>query len=201
MDFVDLRTAALLLQQLHGGEEEVVQLPPFAGVEVVEEFHQPGIVEALRAEPLAHVCPVLLFDMGVVILVIGPRARDLHGALAVLEVVDQMPVQELAAIITIEAPQQEGQSRLDGDELSQDVGLAFAPDRALLRPAGGEIGRVDGVDELAAHRGAAVRDRIGFQEAGPRLISLVGADRNLVAQQAPRLRGRLPPDHPLALRP
>jgi hypothetical protein len=41
-----------------------------------------GIIEALISEPLADVCPVLLFDMGVIIFVIGTAAGKVDGMIS-----------------------------------------------------------------------------------------------------------------------
>ena len=41
----DFRAAALLVQELDGGQEEVVEQSPLAGVELIEQVHEPWIIE------------------------------------------------------------------------------------------------------------------------------------------------------------
>jgi hypothetical protein len=71
-----------LRDELHGRAEEIMKESPFFGIEVIEERDDSGIIEALIAEPLADVCPVLLFDMGVIIFVISAATGKMDGALS-----------------------------------------------------------------------------------------------------------------------
>ena len=66
-------------EEFHGGAEEVMKESPFLGIEVIEERDDLGIIEALISEPLADMSPVFLFDMGVVIFVIGAASGELDG--------------------------------------------------------------------------------------------------------------------------
>ena len=69
-------------EEFHGGKEEVMKESPFMGIEVIEERDDSGIIEALIPEPLADVCPVLLFDMGVIIFVIGTATSKVDGMIS-----------------------------------------------------------------------------------------------------------------------
>ncbi len=60
------------------------------------------------AEPLTDVGPVFLFDVSVVIFVVGSGASKLHGALSLCKMSEEVIIEELAAIVTIEAEQGEG---------------------------------------------------------------------------------------------
>ena len=71
-----------LRDELHGRAEEIMKESPFFGIEVIEERNDSGIIEALIAEPLADVCPVLLFDMGVIIFVISTATGKMDGTLS-----------------------------------------------------------------------------------------------------------------------
>jgi hypothetical protein len=62
----------------------------------------------LVAEPLTDVGPVFLFNVSVVIFVVGPRASELDGALSLCEMLQEVIVEELGAIVAIEAEQREG---------------------------------------------------------------------------------------------
>ena len=82
MAFNGFGTDPFLRDELHGRAEEVKKESPFFGIEVIEERDDSGIIEALIAEPLADVGPVLLFDMGVIIFVIGTAAGKVDGAIS-----------------------------------------------------------------------------------------------------------------------
>jgi hypothetical protein len=62
---------AALGDQFHAGQEEVLQSAVFAAVEVVDQSHEAAILHAGVAEELAHVRPLFLLDVGVVVLAIG----------------------------------------------------------------------------------------------------------------------------------
>lgn len=159
-----------------------------------------GLLEPLIPEPLPNVRPVLLLDMGIVVLVVGAGTSELDGPPPILEVPDEVPVQELRTVVTIKASQREWQGGLDGLNLGQDIGLPFAPDGPLFGPACGEIGGIEGVDERPGQGHAAVGYSVGFEEPGAGFVPLVGPDRQLVAQEPARLGGgqgmarRLHPD-------
>src|SRR3974390_184471 len=66
------------VQQLSGRKKEVVQRSPPLGVEPVYGLEQPGLFQPSIAQQLARPHPVLLFDMRIVVLVIGARTRHPH---------------------------------------------------------------------------------------------------------------------------
>jgi hypothetical protein len=82
MTFNGFGTNPFLRDELHGRAEEIMKEPPFFGIEVIEERDGPGVIEALVAEPLADVCPVLLFDMGVIIFVISTATSKVDGMIS-----------------------------------------------------------------------------------------------------------------------
>ena len=67
----DLGADALLGLKLGRRQEEVVEEPPFGDVELVKELNQGRPLKALITKPLPDMGPVLLLDMGVVILLVG----------------------------------------------------------------------------------------------------------------------------------
>ena len=77
--------------------------PPLVAIEVIEERDNVRIIESLVTEPLADVGPVFLFDMGIVIFVVGSGARKLDGAFSLCEMFEEVVIEELAAVIGIEA--------------------------------------------------------------------------------------------------
>ncbi len=60
------------------------------------------------AEPLADMGPVFLFDMGVIIFVVSSGASKLDGVFSLCEMFMEVIIEELAAIVAIEAEQGEG---------------------------------------------------------------------------------------------
>ena len=68
-------------------------------------------VVAIPGQQLAHLRPVLLLDVRVVVLLVGPSARELNVLLFAPTL--QMPVDELTAVVRIHAQQREGQHRGD----------------------------------------------------------------------------------------
>ena len=82
MTFNGFGTDPFLRDQLHGRAEEIKKESPLFGIEVIEERDDSGIIEALIAEPLADVGPVLLFDMGVIIFVISTATGKVDGMIS-----------------------------------------------------------------------------------------------------------------------
>jgi hypothetical protein len=61
----------------------------------------------LVAEPLAEVGPGFLFDMGVVIFVVGSASGELDGLFSLGKVSEEGGIEELRSVVTIEAKQGE----------------------------------------------------------------------------------------------
>ena len=77
--FDGFRADSFFCDEFYRGAEEIVKEPPFLGIEVVEGRHDIGIIQAVVSDPLPYVRPVFLFDMGVVIFVVGPASCELDG--------------------------------------------------------------------------------------------------------------------------
>jgi hypothetical protein len=60
---------------------------------------------------------------------------------------EEMIIEELAAIVRIQAEQGEGERSFDVFDLLEDVGFSFSPGGSLFRPAGGNINAVNGLGE------------------------------------------------------
>ena len=88
-------------------------------------------------------------------------------------------IEELGAIVAIEAEQGEGERFFDMFDLFQDVGFSFSPDGSLFGPAGGDIDAVNGIGEHAGEGFAAMGDGVGFEETGAGFVPLVGFDGDL----------------------
>ena len=123
--------------------------------------------------------PVFLFDMGVVIFMIGPASGELDGLFSLGEVFQEGPVEELMAVIAIEAADGEWEVFIDVSDLFQDLGFSLSPDGALFSPSGGDIDEVDGIGIHTGGGGAAMGDGVGFEEARSGFIPLIGFDGDL----------------------
>ena len=77
--------------------EQVHVEPELIGVEVVERRDGLRRLVAVPADELADVGPVLLLDMGVVVLFIGPAPGE--ADLPVMAITVQIMVDELAAVV------------------------------------------------------------------------------------------------------
>ena len=60
-----LTAAFVTAVQLEAGAEVILKLTPFLGVEIIHEWDQLRLFEAIVTEELAHMRPVFLFAMGV----------------------------------------------------------------------------------------------------------------------------------------
>ena len=152
-----------------------------------------GVIEAVITEPLADVGPVFLFDMGVVLIVIGTAAGELDGLFSLGEVAIEVVVEEFGAVVAVEAEERKRERGFDVLDLLEDAGFAFAPYGSLFGPAGGDIDGVDGVSEHAREGVAAVGDGVGFEEARLGFIPLVGFDGDLVTEEGPGFGGGAAP--------
>src|SRR5690606_36704009 len=123
-------------------------------------FHHLGMPDALVAQEGPDVGVVFLLHVRLVVLVVGAGARleDLHLALG--EVGDDMPVEELSSVVGVDALQGEGQGGLDAAEGFADAMLPAVPGHARLGPARGDVGEGHRPSEVAFHRAAAEGDGI-----------------------------------------
>src|SRR6202162_6391211 len=96
-----------LAEQLHRGQEQVLEESQLAAVEGVDRGLRAWGVVAHVAEELADVGSVFLLDVGVVVFLVGPAAGELD--LLGLAVVPEMLVDELRAVVGVDAPQGKGQ--------------------------------------------------------------------------------------------
>jgi hypothetical protein len=105
--------------------------------------------------------------MGVVIFVIGPASGELDGLFSFGKVSLEVIVEELAAIVTIEAENGEREGFFDVFDLFQDPRFTFAPYGTLFGPSGGDIDEVDGIGVHSGGRITTMSDRVGFKKTGP----------------------------------
>lgn len=155
---------------------------PLAGIEVVDERKDGGVVDTVIAEQVPWVGPVFLFYMRVVVFFVRPRSGEKHGAVSVGEIADEMVVEELGAVVTVEGQQWKGQRALNVRHFFEDIGRSFVPHGTAFGPGSMDIGHDKAPGEIARKAVAAVSHGIGFHETGTGDVPVVGADRDLVAK-------------------
>ena len=102
---------ACFLHEFDRREPEVLPQAQ-VGIQRVEGLERRARVIAVIAHQLAHVRPVLLFDVRVVVLLVRPPARELN--LLRLAVPIQRLIDEFAPVIRVDAAQAEGQRPAQG---------------------------------------------------------------------------------------
>ena len=165
------------------GAEEVMKESPLLGIEMIEEGDHPGVIESFIAEPLTDMGPVFLFDMGVIVLVIGSASGEADGTFSLGKMAQEMMVEKLRSIIAIKPQQRERQRLLDMVDLFEDASFSLSPDRSLFAPAGGDIHTVNGVGEHPGGGLAVVGHGVGFEKTGTRFVPLVGLDGDMFSQE------------------
>ena len=155
---------------------------PLVGIEAVDEGNDGGGIDAVIAQQVTRVGPVFLFDMSVVIFLVRPGASEIHGAVSIGKIADEMVVEELGAVITIEGQQWKGQRVFNVRHFFEDITRAFVPHGTAFGPGGMDIGHDKAPGEIARKAVAAVSDSIGFHETRAGDVPVVGTDRDLVAK-------------------
>lgn len=166
MAFDGFRADSFFGDEFYGDTEEVMEEPPFLGIEVIKGGDDAGVVKAIVPEPLPDVGPVFLFDVGVVIFVIGPASGELEGYFSLGKMSQEVIVEELTSIITVEAKDRKGEGFFDIVHLFKDACFSLSPDGTLFGPPGGDIDEVEGIDIHSGSGITAVGNGIGFEKAG-----------------------------------
>jgi len=172
------------LDQAHRGLKEVHPEAQLVAVEVVHGLQGLRGIVAVPAQELAHMGPVLLLNVGIVVLLVGPAAGELDLGLSA--VFEQMVVEEFAAVIGVQSAQGEGQGLADLLEGLQNAGFASSLHGPGFHPAGEDVGEVEGVKKLALGGRPGMGHQIHFHRARALDIPVVGLDGDLVPEQRAR---------------
>src|SRR5438874_8409408 len=105
------RAHPLLVRQFHRGQKEILKPPQLVAIQIVDRLPRPRGVVTHVAQQAPHVRPVLLLDVRVVVFLVRPPARELHGLR--LAVAVKVLIDELRAIVRIDAAQGKGQGLAD----------------------------------------------------------------------------------------
>src|ERR1700686_1344463 len=95
--------------------------------------------------------PILLFHSCVVIFAVSARAREANRRLSFAEVMHQVPVEELAPVIGVEAQDGEGQTGFDLSDARAPRRLAWVGYGSRLSPLGMHIGGSNPPAEFPRH--------------------------------------------------
>ena len=137
--------------------------------------------------------PVLLFDMSIVVFVIGSASGELDGLFSFGKVPLEVIVQELPSVVAIKPEDRERKDCFDMTDLLQDTGFSLSPYGALFGPAGGNINKIDSVNVHTGGGITAMSNGIRFKKAGASFIPLVGFDGDLFSQKRSGFCGAAPP--------
>lgn len=97
-------------------------------------------------------------------------------------------VDELTAVVGIQAEPREGQPLSNLMQCAADSVLAFAPDRLALHPACGDVYCGESVEVESLNGVAAVGDEVNLEEPWPAVIPVRKcADRDSLLEQCSRL--------------
>jgi len=128
--------------------------------------------------------PVFLFDVGIIVFVVGTASGEVDGLFSLDKVPQEVVIEKLGAVVRIEAEQGKGQGSFDIFDLFQDVRFTFPPEGTLFGPSGGDINAVQGIGEGAGERLPAMGNGIGFKESGAGLVPLVGLDGDVLSEES-----------------
>ena len=187
---------ARLLDELDRRQPQILE-QPHVGIESVEPFERRRRIIADVADELADVRPVFLFDVGVVVFLVRPAARELNAAPSAIAI--QVVIDKLRPIVRIDAAQREGQRAGDRIKRLPHPLLAFAHDRLCFDPRRVDVGHIQRMEELAFGAVAGMRDQVDFGKAGPCHVPALGLQRNVMFQERAGLRAAVEPLGKLAL--
>lgn len=140
----------------------------------------------LRCEPVvAHVAahgePVALLDVGLVVLAVAAATGE--GDLFSPSPLDEGVVDELRAVVGVQALEREREPSTDMVHGGAYPLLAPAPDRLQLRPAGSDIDGAERGEVEALGTFATVQDEVGLQSAHGHVPPLApGTDSHLALE-------------------
>jgi len=95
-------------------------------------------------------------------------------------------IEELRAVIGIEASEREREVLFDILDLFQDSMFSLSPDGTLFGPSGGDIDGVEGISEHTRGGFTAMGDSVGFEESRSGFIPRGSLDGDLFFQEASR---------------
>jgi len=164
-------------------------------VEIVHRFYSRERIITFPAQELAYVRPVLLLDVSIVIFFVRSSSGEVDVVLGTPGA--EMPIDELRAVIRIEAQETKGQG---GSNLLQSLQhrRSTPPQQGpRFRPAGVDIGDVEGMGKLSTGRVAGMRDQVHLRESWNFHVPMLSPHRDLMLEQGARPGATVNPSLPL----
>jgi len=87
--------------------------PSFGPVKVVHHVNNLSLIESVVAEPLTGMGPVLLLNVGIIVLMVRTGSSKLNRLDSIGKVAQEVIIDELSAIISIKAKHGEGNTRFN----------------------------------------------------------------------------------------
>ena len=175
---------------LHQGDRRQPQILEQPQV-CVERLERGRRVITHVVHKLAHMGPVLLFNVRVVVFLVGPPPRELN--LLPLAVAIEVMVDELRPVVRIDAPEPKREHLAHRLERLLHAEFPFAQHCSGRDPGRVHVGEVQRMDEFAVGAIAGMRHEVDFGKARRRRRPALGPDRDGMFQQRPRLRAAVDP--------
>ena len=172
----------VLVTQLHRRLEEV-HVQPHRPIQLGQLTIGALTFEPVVPDQLPNDRAIFLFDPGLVIFVADPSASE--GDLPNVTIRQQFFVDELTAVIRIDAEYREGEQATRLLERVHHAVLTTVQQRQALRPRRRDVGQSEGVQERSVGRSTAMSNQVTLEE--PWLdVSPLGerAYRDLMLQQS-----------------
>ena len=136
--FAQFAGHAFFFEEFEAGQEKVVEVAP-DGVQFDQERGQGGGIQTVLTKQFTDVGAVFLLDVGVVVFVIGTGAGDVDGRDAVAPEGEEVPVEELGAVVAVHAQKWEWKAVFHGLKGGSGGVLTFVPGGLLLGPTGANV--------------------------------------------------------------
>ena len=104
--------------------------------------------------------------MGVIVFLVWSGSGEIDFWFVVGEVIEQMVVNELSAVVAVEAFEFKREFGFDVLDLFDNAGGAVIPSSSGFGPTGVDVGEGQTPYEIAGQRVTAVSDGIGLHESG-----------------------------------
>ena len=148
----------------------------------MEQLELIRLIVAVIADGVTDDGIVFLFDEAVIVFAIGTASGE--GNVLGLAVTAEVVVDELTAVVGIDAAQRKGKALADILEGFEDVGLSFVFESPCFCPSGSNIGDIEGLGILTKGNAAVVGNKVDFDEAGESFIPVgKGANGDVMLEQ------------------
>ena len=183
----DLVANVLFADEFENGLKEV-DIQAQVLVDALQDSILRITVQSIIANGMAYHGPILLFDMGLIVFLVGTRTCE--GDLLIQAIVIEQVIDEFGAIIGVNSKQIEGQIWPHGSDRAANRLLAAPTQSNWLSPASTQVGAGQGVQEWSYGRVSTMCHQVYFQKAGFVFVPVSkGTHRDVLFEQAARFGG------------